>query len=36
VKDNYAGADGTISAKAVEMGWSADVWDFSAAAPKLK
>jgi hypothetical protein len=36
VKDNYAGADGTISAKATQMGWSADVWDFSADAPKLK
>jgi len=36
VKDNYVGAEGTLSAKAVEMGWSADVWDFSADLPKLK
>lgn len=36
VKDNYAGADGTISAKAVEQGWSADIWDFSGDAPKIK
>ena len=36
VKDNYAGADGTISAKATEFGWSAEVWDLSGDAPKLK
>lgn len=36
VKDNYAGAEGTISAKATQMGWSADIWDFSGDAPKLK
>ncbi len=36
VKDNYAGAEGTISAKATEMGWSSDIWDFSGDAPKLK
>lgn len=36
VKDNYAGAEGTISAKATEMGWSADIWDFSGDTPKLK
>ena len=36
VKDNYAGAEGTLSAKAAEMGWSADIWDFSADMPKLK
>ena len=36
VKDNYAGAEGTLSAKAIEMGWSADIWDFSADMPKLK
>ena len=36
VKDNYAGAEGTLSAKATEMGWSADIWDFSADMPKLK
>lgn len=36
VKDNYAGAEGTISAKATAMGWSADIWDFSGDAPKLK
>ena len=36
VKDNYAGAEGTISAKATEMGWSSDIWDFSGDVPKLK
>ena len=36
VKDNYAGAEGTLSAKATELGWSADVWDLSGDAPKLK
>ena len=36
VKDNYAGAEGTISAAASGMGWSADIWDFSGDAPKLK
>jgi hypothetical protein len=36
VKDNYAGAEGTISAKATEMGWSTEVWDLSGDAPKLK
>ena len=36
VKDNYAGAEGTISAKAKEMGWSVEIWDFSGDAPKLK
>jgi len=36
VKDNYAGAEGTLSAKATGMGWSADTWDFSGDAPKLK
>jgi len=36
VKDNYAGAEGTISAKATELGWSAEVWDLSGDAPKLK
>jgi hypothetical protein len=36
VKDNYAGAEGTVSAKATELGWSAEVWDLSGDAPKLK
>ncbi|MBO7071444.1 MAG: hypothetical protein J6W09_09160, partial [Bacteroidales bacterium] len=36
VKDNYAGSEGTISAKATEMGWSADIWDFSGDTPKIK
>lgn len=36
VKDNYAGAEGTISAKATEMGWSTEIWDFSGDVPKLK
>lgn len=36
VKDNYAGAEGTISAKATEQGWSADTWDFSGDTPKFK
>ena len=36
VKDNYAGAEGTISAKATEFGWSADIWDLTGDTPKLK
>jgi len=36
VKDNYAGAEGTVSAKATELGWSAEVWDLTGDAPKLK
>ena len=36
VKDNYAGAEGTLSAKAKELGWSESIWDFSADMPKLK
>ena len=36
VKDNYVGNEGTLSAKAQELGWSAEVWDFSGDAPKLK
>ena len=33
VKDNYAGAEGTLAGKAAEMGWDPEIWDFSA---KLK
>ena len=36
VKDNYAGSEGTISAQATALGWSAEVWDLSGDAPKLK
>lgn len=36
ITGNYAGAEGTISAKATEMGWSADIWDFSGDTPKFK
>lgn len=36
VVNNYAGNEGTISAKATELGWSAEVWDLSGDAPKLK
>ena len=36
VVNNYAGAEGTISAKATEFGWSADIWDLSGDFPKLK
>ena len=36
VKDNYAGAEGTLTAQATGMGWSADIWDFSGDTPKLK
>lgn len=36
VKDNYAGSEGTISAQATVLGWSAEVWDLSGDAPKLK
>lgn len=36
VKNNYAGAEGTITAKAIELGWSADIWDFSGDTPKIK
>ena len=36
VKDNYAGLEGTISAKATELGWSAEVWDLTGDTPKLK
>ena len=36
VVNNYVGNEGTISAKATELGWSADVWDLSGDAPKLK
>ena len=36
VKDNYAGNEGTISAQATNLGWSAEVWDLSGDAPKLK
>ena len=36
ITGNYAGTEGSVSAKAVEMGWSADVWDFSGDTPKLK
>ena len=30
VKDNYAGAEGTLAGKAAEMGWDPEIWDFSA------
>lgn len=30
---NYAGTEGTLAAKAAELGWDPDIWDFSA---KLK
>lgn len=36
VKDNYAGNEGTISAKATEFGWSTDIWDLSGETPKFK
>jgi hypothetical protein len=36
VKNNYVGAEGTLSAKATELGWSAEVWDLSGDFPKLK
>ena len=36
VKDNYAGNEGTVSVKATELGWSAEVWDLTGDAPKLK
>jgi len=36
VKGNYAGAEGTISVRATELGWSAEVWDLTGDAPKLK
>ena len=36
VKDNYAGNEGTVSAKATELGWSAEVWDLTGEFPKLK
>ena len=36
VTDNYIGTEGTVSAKAQSMGWSADIWDFSGDFPKLK
>ena len=36
VKDNYVGNEGTVSAKATELGWSAEVWDLSGDFPKLK
>ena len=36
VKNNYAGAEGSISAQATTLGWSAEVWDLSGDAPKLK
>lgn len=36
ISDCYIGTEGTISAKAQALGWSADVWDFSGDEPKLK
>ncbi len=36
ISNCYYGTEGTISAKAQALGWSADVWDFSGAEPKLK
>lgn len=36
ITGNYAGNEGTISAKAKELGWSADIWDLSGDTPKLK
>ena len=36
VVNNYAGAEGTLSTKATEFGWSADIWDLSGDTPKLK
>mgnify|MGYP002620300581 CR=1 FL=1 len=36
VKDNYAGAEGTLSSQATALGWSAEVWDLSGDEPKLK
>ena len=36
VTGNYAGNEGTISGQATTLGWSADVWDLSGDAPKLK
>lgn len=36
ITGNYAGTEGTITAKAIEFGWSADIWDFSGDTPKFK
>ena len=36
ISDCYTGTEGTISAKAQALGWSADIWDFSGDQPKLK
>ena len=36
VKDTYVGNEGTLSAKATELGWSAEVWDLTGEFPKLK
>ena len=36
VKDNYVGNEGTISGQATTLGWSAEVWDLTGDAPKLK
>lgn len=33
ITGNYVGTEGTLSAKAAELGWNSDIWDFSA---KLK
>ena len=36
ITGNYAGTEGTITAKAIELGWSSDIWDFSGDTPKFK
>lgn len=36
ITGNYAGNEGTISAKATEFGWSTDIWDLSGETPKFK
>ena len=36
VTGNYVGTEGTISGQATTLGWSAEVWDLSGDAPKLK
>ena len=36
VDGNYNGHEGTVSQQAQALGWSTDIWDFSADLPKLK
>ena len=33
---NYLGTEGTISAKAKEFGWDANIWDLTGDVPVLK